>query len=105
MPVPFVQKAIFLSMQFLLDAISASVQFAHYKIFEVDTDVYYAHTTTKWKGGNTPPTDFYLTKIKWTWQSDVAVPENILDDITGQLDIYLEARRQEKERELRRKQQ
>ena len=92
-------------MLFLLDAISASVQFAHYRIFEVDTDVYYAHTNTKWKDANKQPPNFYLTKMKWTWQTDVVIPESILEDITGQLDIFLVARRQEKEREIRRNQQ
>lgn len=88
-------------MQFLLDAISTSVRYVHYKIFEVDADVYYVYTNTKWKE-ETPPNDFFVSKIKWVWQTDVPISEDILMDITGQLDNYLLARRQEKERELRR---
>lgn len=78
-------------MLFLLDAISVSVQYTHYKLFEVDTDVYYGYTRTKWKTG-TPPNDFYFTKQKGIWQTDVAVPELILSDITAQLEAYFKNR-------------
>jgi len=78
-------------MLFLFDAISASIQYAHYKIFEVDTDVYYAHTKTVWKS-DAAPNDFYLTKLKGIWQSNIEIPDALLYDITLQLDSYIKNR-------------
>jgi len=85
-------------MLFLLDAISASVKYAHYKIFEIDTDVYYAHSNTKWKESTQQPPTFYLTKIKLDWKTDIPVHAEILSDISGQLEHYLFSRRQEQQR-------
>lgn len=85
-------------MLFLLDAISVSVQYAHYKVFEVDTDVYFASSTTKWKNTAQQPPEFYLSKINWRWQSDIGLPENLFTEITDALDSYLEARRMEAKR-------
>lgn len=88
-------------MLFLLDAISASIKYAHYKIFEVDSDVYYAHSNTKWKNSKEQPPAFFLAKIKLDWKTDIPVSEYLLLDITSQLEIYLFNRRQERERALR----
>ena len=81
-------------MVFLFDAISASHTFTHYKIYEVDTDVYYAYTTTKWKDG-TPPNDFYVSKVNWQWQTNTRVIECVLEDITTQLDQFIRNRKLE----------
>lgn len=78
-------------MLFLFDAISTSMQYTHYKLFEVDTDVYYAYTKTKWKSA-TPPNDFYLTKLKGMWQTNIEVSELVLTDISIQLEAYLKNR-------------
>jgi len=78
-------------MLFLFDAISVSMQYTHYKIFEVDTDVYYAYTKTKWKSA-APPNDFYFTKLHGTWQTNIPVPELILTDLVSQLYGYLKNR-------------
>lgn len=88
------KKQYYCTMRLLIDVISTSVQYAHYKIFEVDTDVYFVHTTTKWKEG-LPPNDFYLAKGKYSWETDVPIPEPILDDITVQFEAYLKYRRLE----------
>jgi hypothetical protein len=87
-------------MLFLLDAVTKCTHYTHYKIFEVDTGVYYAHTNTNWKADN-PPNDFYLSKPKWTWQANVQIPELLLDELAGQLDHYLLSRRQDEQREKR----
>ncbi len=78
-------------MLFLFDAISASVEYTHYKIFEVDIDVYFAHTRTKWKGGN-PPTDFYIGFINKRWETDIQIPELVFTDLVAQLEAYLRNR-------------
>jgi hypothetical protein len=60
--------------------------------------VYYAHSRTVWKKTPDHPPEFYLTKIKLNWYSDIVVPEPLLMELAGYIDGYLEARRLEAKR-------
>lgn len=88
-------------MLFLLDAISVTIEFAQYKIFEIDTNVYYAHSRTVWKKTQGRSPAFYLTKIKLNWYSNIDVPEPLLMELSGYLDGYLEVRRLEAKRKAK----
>ncbi len=79
-------------MEFIFQTLYVSVEFpvTGYRILEVDTNVYFANPVTAWPYHYyQQPPEFYFTKIKGKWLSDIYVRNDLLESLGKELGAYL----------------